>query len=156
MESIIEWNNELCVGIDEIDEQHKVLVGLLNKLYRETIIQKGGFIVVNGILKELVQYTIIHFAVEESLFRIFDYHSYESHKKQHDNLKKDVIDIYGRVKRGEDAVNIELLMFLRKWLQTHILKDDKQSSAFLLEKGLKGSWSKRSWVGKIWDSMHHK
>lgn len=156
MENLIEWNNELSVGIDEIDEQHKVLIGMLNKLYNETIMQRGGLGVVNNVLKELVQYTIIHFAVEESLFRIFDYPNYEAHKKQHEHLKDEVINIYNRVKAGKDTVNVDLIMFLRKWLKTHILKDDKQSSAFLLEKGIKGSWSKRSWVGKIWDSMHYR
>ena len=30
---LIEWNDELSVGIQEIDEQHKVLVGLVNEMH---------------------------------------------------------------------------------------------------------------------------
>ncbi|HCK80303.1 MAG TPA: hemerythrin, partial [Candidatus Competibacteraceae bacterium] len=46
--------------------------------------------------------------------------------------------------------------FLRKWLREHIMGTDKKYTGFFLEKGLKGSWNKRSWIGKIWDSVYSK
>ncbi len=33
MDTLFAWSDDLGVGIQEIDEQHKVLVGLLNELY---------------------------------------------------------------------------------------------------------------------------
>jgi hemerythrin len=155
MENLIIWNSELSVGIEPIDEQHKFLVGLLNKLYEETIIGRGDLSIVNDILNELIQYTVIHFAVEESLYHIFDYPKYEIHKKQHGDLKKEVLDIYQRVQMGDHAVNLELFMFLRRWLETHILMEDREGCAYLLKKGRKKFCSKRSWIEKIWDSLHH-
>lgn len=154
MQAFLEWSPELSVGIEEIDEQHKVLVGMVNKLYNETVIKQGGLAVTHSVLQELVHYTIIHFSVEESLFRVFDYPHYDNHKKQHEDLKRQVVAIYDQVSSGKETVNIELIMFLRKWLKTHIMKDDKTSSAFLLERGLKKTWAKRSWVGRVWDSIH--
>jgi len=38
MKEFIPWADELSVGIEEIDEQHKILVKLINKLYDETIL----------------------------------------------------------------------------------------------------------------------
>jgi hemerythrin len=139
MTDVILWYDELSVGIEPIDEQHKILVGLINTLYEETIIKKGDLSILNDTLKILLQYTVIHFAVEESLFRLLDYPNYETHKKQHEELKKEVDNIYNCVQEGNHAVNLELFMFLRRWLETHILIEDKEGCAFLLKKGLKRS-----------------
>ena len=64
------WSDDLSVGLQEIDEQHKILITLINRLFTEAIMQKADQSVVSKILNELVQYTIVHFSVEESLFRI--------------------------------------------------------------------------------------
>lgn len=151
MTNFVEWSNELSVGIEEIDEQHKVLVNLINRLFDETVVhQAGTSVVMEEILHELIEYTVIHFAVEESLFRIFHYPETETHIRHHDELKAQVLDIQKKVKQGEAAVNTELLMFLKRWLTNHILQEDKLYAPFLLSQGVKSSWSERSWLGKIW------
>ncbi len=144
----ISWDDDLSVGIQEIDEQHKVLINLINRLFNEALV-KHNVDVANEVLTELIQYTIIHFSVEESLFRIFNYPDYEGHKVQHEELKKQVIMLKSRIEEGEE-ITIELISFLRSWLKKHILKEDKKYSSFFTEKGLQTSWSKKSWLGKIW------
>ncbi|MEW8498684.1 MAG: hemerythrin domain-containing protein, partial [Candidatus Thiodiazotropha taylori] len=69
MGKFVEWSDALSVGIEEIDEQHKMLVDLVNKMH-EAIHQRHGSDVVKSILGDLAEYTRIHFAVEESLMRI--------------------------------------------------------------------------------------
>ena len=85
MSKFIEWSNELSVGIEEIDEQHKVLVDLLNQIH-EAIQQRHGAEATGEIIDRLGEYTRIHFAVEESLMRILHYSEYERHKEEHDRL----------------------------------------------------------------------
>ncbi len=143
----ITWDDELSVGIQEIDEQHKILIDLINRLFNEAVV-KHNVAVANEILTELVQYTIIHFSVEESLFRIFNYPRYEKHKQQHEELKKQVITLKDKVEQGEE-ITTELISFLRSWLKKHILHEDKKYSSFLAEKGLETSRAKKSWLGKI-------
>lgn len=152
---LVEWNEKLSVGIEEIDEQHKVLVKLVNDLYA-AIVQKHEAEVIDNIIAELVQYTVVHFAVEESLMRIFDYPQYEEHKKHHQSLTRQVLDIQHKVKNREATVSMDLLNFLRSWLTNHIMIEDKHYSPYFLDRGLKGSWSSRNWAGKVWDFMHHK
>lgn len=150
------WSPELSVGLQEIDEQHKVLVNLINKLFNEAILKKPDHAIIDGVLTELTQYTIIHFAVEESLFRIFDYPDNDSHQQQHERLKSEVVKIQKKFKDGT-VVDIELMHFIKKWLKQHIMIEDKKYTPFFLEKGFKSNWSKqRSWVGKIWDSIYLK
>lgn len=146
----VEWTNDLSVGIEEIDEQHKILVNLINRLFDETIVHQAAPNVIDEILHELVEYTVIHFAVEESLFRIFHYPGTESHTKHHDDLKAQVLEIQKKVKQGEAFVNTELLLFLKKWLEHHILHEDKLYGPFFLAQGVKSTWSERSWLGRIW------
>jgi len=150
MKNLIEWTDDLSVNIQEIDEQHKILVDLVNKLYKSIITQTEKNTVYD-VLNELVQYTTIHFAVEESLMRIFDYPSYEEHKKHHEKLKKQVVDLQDKIwETTEDSISMELLHFLRGWLTKHIMKEDKRYVSFFLDKGLQPTWAKRSWIGKIW------
>jgi hemerythrin len=152
MKKFVEWTDELSVGIQEIDEQHKILVNLINRLFDETVVHQTGStaIVMDEILHELIEYTVIHFAVEESLFRIFHYPETEQHTRHHDELKAQVLDIQKKVKAREAVINTELLMFLKKWLENHILHEDKRYGPFLLKQGVKSSWAERSWFGKIW------
>ncbi|HRX60447.1 MAG TPA: bacteriohemerythrin [Candidatus Competibacter sp.] len=149
----ISWSDELSVGLQEIDEQHKILINLINRLFNEAILHKADKTVISAILEELVQYTIVHFAVEESLFRIFDYPDAEMHQVHHDKLKQEVSSFQKKFAGGA-VIDIELMNFLRKWLTHHIMMDDKKYTPFFLEKGLKAKWTKqRSWMGKIWESL---
>lgn len=153
MKEFISWSDELSVGLQEIDEQHKILINLINRLFNEAILHKADKTVISAILEELVQYTIVHFAVEESLFRIFDYPDAETHQVHHDKLKQEVSSFQKKFAGGA-VIDIELMNFLRKWLTHHIMMDDKKYTPFFLEKGLKAKWTKqRSWMGKIWESL---
>ncbi len=153
MKNYIEWTDELSVGIQEIDEQHKILVGLLNRLY-EAIIKKTDDLEIERVLNELAQYTVIHFAVEESLMRIFNYPDYEEHKRHHEELTQQVVDLQRKLNQGEVSISMEVLHFLRHWLTEHIMGEDKRYGPYMLERGLEKHWAKRSWVGRVWNSMH--
>lgn len=145
----IEWSDELSVGIQEIDEQHKVLVGLVNDM-DEAIREHHGSEVTADILQRLAEYTKIHFAVEESLFRIFDYPGYETHKKQHDELLQEVIELQEKVESGKGSISFQLLHFLKMWLTQHILDSDKEYSEYLLKSGIKAKSTKSGWFKKLW------
>jgi len=146
---LIEWNDELSVGIQEIDEQHKVLVGLVNEMH-DAIHARHGSEVSSEILARLADYTRIHFAVEESLFRIFDYPGYEEHKAQHDELIKEILELQEKISTGQSNISFQLLHFLKMWLTQHILDSDKEYSPYLLKQGLKAKSAKSSWFKKLW------
>ena len=150
MPEFVQWTSEISVGIQEIDEQHKQLVQLLNKLF-EVMLSQGPEreTIAKTTLKELIDYTTIHFAVEESLFRIFNYPAYDEHKAKHDELKRQVNDIVLRVKSGEKRIDTALLVFLRNWVTQHIMEEDKKYSEFLLSQGVQKNWAKKSWFGRL-------
>lgn len=149
MSNFIDWSDSLSVGIEEIDEQHKVLVNLVNQMH-EAIHKRQGSKVVQDILAELIEYTRIHFAVEESLMRILNYPGYEEHHAQHAELVDHAIELQQKVESGKTAIGFELMHFLKTWLTRHILEEDMQYSGFFLAAGAKPKLYRKSWVRKLW------
>ncbi|WP_051304618.1 bacteriohemerythrin [Chitinilyticum litopenaei] len=148
MDKLIEWSDELSVGIQEIDEQHKVLVGLLNELH-DAIRHRHGSAASAAILNRLADYTRTHFTVEESLMRILGYPDYEEHKGHHEALIAQMQSLQQRLAAGE-TVTFELLHFLRNWLTNHILEGDKRYTEHFLSRGAQRSWQKKGWLDRFW------
>lgn len=149
--ALIEWSDELSVGIQEIDEQHKVLVGLVNDMHR-AIHEHHGSDTARNILEQLGDYTRVHFAVEESLMRIFDYPGYEEHKKQHEELIAQFRASQDKVRSGTAKISFELLHFLKLWLSQHILESDKEYAPHMLNLGARAKSAQSSWFSRLW---HH-
>ncbi len=149
MSNFVEWSDTLSVGIEEIDEQHKVLVDLVNQMH-EAIHQRHGSDVVIGILGKLAEYTRIHFAVEESLMRILNYPGYEEHKEIHEELLHTVQDLQEKVASGKKSIGFELMHFLKTWLTKHIMEEDMQYSGFFLKAGAQPTLGKKSWIKRLW------
>lgn len=149
-EKLIEWSDKLSVGIQEIDEQHKVLVDLLNQLH-QAILHHHGAEATAQIMDKLCEYTNIHFTVEESILRILDYPDYEEHKEHHEQLLAQVQELRKKMDSEDHSISFELLHFLKKWLTIHILEEDNAYIEHLMKCGAKAKYSKQSWLTKFWN-----
>jgi hemerythrin len=152
MESFIDWSDDLSVGIEEIDEQHKVLLKLINQMHT-AIHKRQGSETVHTILTELIEYTRIHFAVEESLMRILNYSGYTEHHEQHQELLNHVVELQQKIELGKTSISFELMHFLKTWLTQHILEEDMLYSGFFLAAGVQTKSGKKSWVKKLWSNV---
>ncbi|MCP5424528.1 MAG: hemerythrin family protein [Gammaproteobacteria bacterium] len=148
MKPFIEWSDSLSVGVQQIDEQHKELVSMVNKV-NEGISGGWGKEARDEILTRLVEYTRIHFATEESLMDISKYPEQKSHKHRHDDLINMVGQHLKKYEEDPNASNYDLLFFLKKWLVDHIMKDDKKLGAYLVKKGLSTGTEHMSFFTKI-------
>ena len=122
---IMNWNDNLSVGIDAMDTQHKKLVNLTNQLF-DAMKQGKGKEVLEGVLSELVSYTQEHFSAEERLMQEHSYPALAGQKAQHQELLAQVSEFSNKLKAGELGISIDLCDFLQKWLKVHICKEDKQ------------------------------
>jgi len=129
----IQWSDELSVKIPSIDNQHKTLVKLINKL--DMAIEAGNtrqlLLVVLG---ELTRYTQAHFIYEEALFTLYHYPDSNSHKLSHEKLFNKVEEFKQALDRNED-IYTQLVAFLNDWLYHHILLEDMAYSVHLLQQG---------------------
>lgn len=122
-----EWSDNLSVGIEQIDEQHKTLIELINRLYVEMVSNDAEVETVEEILNELVHYTNVHFGFEERLLFDFGYRDIGTHGKYHDQLRNQLAKLQNKVIESKVSVNTELLGFVKRWLQHHIAIEDKRA-----------------------------
>ncbi|MDD2841075.1 MAG: diguanylate cyclase [Tolumonas sp.] len=131
---ILVWSSIYETGHPEIDDQHVNLVNLINKLgwYRinDTSVEQ-----LTIACRELVEYAQYHFSFEEQLLipSLLDEedktHHINSHEKFHEQALILTKTISTDINKGID----KLLLFLVKWLCMHILAEDMQLVASLLQ-----------------------
>lgn len=133
---LFQWNDSFSVQVTEIDNQHKVLIDMVNKYYDAVVKkepQEGLVKLING----LESYTIKHFDTEERYFDKFDYAGKVEHKRAHEDLKKKVKDLKDRVAEKKTVLSFEVGKFLTDWLTSHIKGTDKKYTRCFHENGLK-------------------
>ncbi len=118
----IRWNHSLEIGIPVIDNQHKRIVAYVNKLEHAHAHQSREEL--GEVLDEVVDYTLSHFAFEESLMEESGYPFLGPHRRVHELFTRRVADYQQRFKLGEDVAE-DLLHTLTAWLINHIQSDDK-------------------------------
>jgi methyl-accepting chemotaxis protein len=133
--TLMDWNDSFSVDIEEIDNQHKCLIDLINRVYKGMMMQEGKE-VLGKALGDLVDYTKTHFGYEERMFKQHDYPDMQSHVAKHEKLVGQVMDFYNKFQSGEVEVDNELLKFLKTWLVSHIMGTDKEYSSFFNSKGI--------------------
>jgi len=120
---LLSWSAALATGMEEIDEQHRQLIAIGNRL-NEAIRSSSGRASVGSVLEQLIAYTVQHFQFEERLMAASGYPGAAEHARQHRQLEQDVLAHQARFASGE-ALSVELMHFIRDWLVKHIMGTDK-------------------------------
>lgn len=118
----IEWTDDLSTNIPVIDSQHRRIVDYINQLYDAQASQDERL--VDEVISDLVDYTVSHFAFEESLMEQAKYPFLAPHKQVHELFIRRVTGFVERRKANEDVTE-ELIQVLRKWLINHIKSEDQ-------------------------------
>lgn len=153
MIKLLDWSDDLSVGIEELDEQHRALMALVNAMH-DAMHRRHGGEMVEDILNQLLEASRIHFAVEESLMRILDYSQYMEHKAQHADLLDHLGKLTEGVATGEILINFELLHELKIWLVKHVQESDRQYGEHFLAAGVNPKLKRESWVDRLWEHLH--
>lgn len=129
---VIEWTDDLSVGIELIDKQHKDLFKAVNDL-SEAMWEGKGREQMQKLVEFLGEYVIFHFGAEESLMVQKNYPHYSSHKLLHDRFVEDFAQFKAKFDAGESDANLtaKVLDGTCGWLRNHIKKMDKELGAFL-------------------------
>ena len=126
---MIEWSDELSVGVAGIDEQHRAFVGLVERfaaLSRDNPCAEQ----LRGILADVMDYAVVHFMEEERLMREAGYPRLAEHAVKHHAAASRIQALLAK-----DTGRIEryrfLATFLKRWLLSHILGEDKAFGRWL-------------------------
>jgi len=149
-----DWSPSYELGINVIDKQHKRIVEYINEL-RDVLNTRDRAQIATTIVG-IVDYTVSHFAFEESLMSEAGYPMLEPHKKVHEAFIKTVGKYQSAFREGNDIAG-QLMAELQIWLTHHILNDDKDYSSFvkkMLEdkacaKIIEQNAKKKSWFARL-------
>jgi len=120
-----QWNDTYSVGFKLIDDQHKILISLINDLY---VAQHFGTLqtAIIGVLEKLAAYTVYHFNSEKELFAQYKYPKTSEHLTEHDYFVDKVKGFQQELNRGGILLSLKTMDFLKDWTITHILGWDKE------------------------------
>ncbi len=123
-------NQDMMIGIDKIDEQHQVLVDILNCMSR-AIIQGSEDDVVSEILEELHHYTEFHFSYEEEQFEKYGYPDAQQHAQAHQHLVQKLADLKTQYQACEIDLTSSMMDLLTDWVFGHIRGSDMRFQGLL-------------------------
>jgi hemerythrin-like metal-binding protein len=126
------WKDSFDIGIEKIDEQHKVFLEYLNECYQQA--SRNSSAGIDPYLhKKLKDYASTHFRFEESLLQARGYPNLEFHIKQHKYFESQMVELDARQAEERTRTTESLFVFLRDWFLGHILEDDKKFVPFIMQ-----------------------
>ncbi len=131
---LFDWNDEFNIGLQQVDEQHKELVRLLNELH-VALREQQASTTCRDILDALADHTRIHFETEEALMRVSGFPELGAHKQNHDDLLGQVRALQEKLAAGQAEITFELLYFLKQWLIHHVNEADKRFGNYFVQSG---------------------
>jgi hemerythrin-like metal-binding protein len=119
------WKFDFKVGVDEIDHQHEMFIEHLSECIKYASGCQSPAIVRN-LVANLKDYAAMHLAFEEELMKSSNYPEYDHHVSQHRYFESKVAELEDLVSKGFHEKVGNVVVFMREWLITHILEEDKK------------------------------
>ncbi len=144
---IITWNENMSVNIKEIDKQHKEFVNIINTFFDamkvDAIKVSKDSEVLEAVIAKLINYASYHFTAEEKYFEKFEYSESDLHKEEHKNFIKQIDEFKKALDEGntlqyknDTPLSVDMVKFLKHWLNNHIMDFDKKYVPLFREKGV--------------------
>jgi len=132
---MFEWKPAYSVQIGSIDGQHQNLFRLAGKLHAAMSAGHSAAIL-EDLLNGLVHYTEVHFQQEERMMQGANYPNLVAHKAEHEALLHRVHELQQQLASGRTTMSIDVLHFLKNWLEKHIMGTDQQYVPYLKAKSV--------------------
>ncbi|MBL4693721.1 MAG: PAS domain-containing protein [Magnetovibrio sp.] len=112
------WSDALQVGIGAIDQDHQVIIRLLNKLCRSSVGQSE----LAAVVEELWDYSQYHFRREETIMKLCEYPHLEHERVAQEKLVSKIESLNEAWQTYQEPEMLEnLRTFLRSWWLDHII-----------------------------------
>lgn len=128
----ITWSAILSVGVEEIDEDHRKLVGIFNEL-AHAVANGESAEYLAATFDELIKCTAWHFSHEERLMLKHRYPDIDPHRAAHRELIVAAQQLQAKLAQADQAVANAEIEYLDRWLTEHILTADQRLGSFLAQ-----------------------
>jgi len=134
---IIEWDENMSIGVYLIDEQHRELVSLINNI-SDAVDRGANTTEISRFIRRFYNYTITHFQTEESLMDHETYPEYFAQVREHLDCSLKALEFHRMFLENPDFNLKEFLAYIVEWFVHHTTGIDKTLSDHLLKRGLAG------------------
>lgn len=117
------WSRILSVGVDEIDDDHRMLIRIFNVL-NHAVSEGESEEYLAATLEELINCTVWHFSHEERLMLKYRYKGIDEHKAEHRDLIEAAREFQQAMLGAGKPMADQNIEFLKSWLTEHILNAD--------------------------------
>ena len=120
------WRDQLSVGNNVIDSDHKYLIEIINRV-EESMAAKDRRALATA-LDDLAQYSLVHFDREEKIAAAVGYAQVPNLNESHRQLFEKLNQMRGEFDATGTEWSLEAAAhftgFLRNWLIDHVIKED--------------------------------
>ena len=122
------------VNISWIDEEHKQLFSLINRIRAflnsspEDI--KLSIEIISS-LNEMAQYAFLHFKNEETFLLQHDFPELDAHIHEHKIFREKIASFDGALSENPVILINDVLIFLQQWLDHHVYGTDRKYAEYL-------------------------
>ena len=128
MDTQFEWREEYSIGVDSIDQEHKRLFRIINKLFDFKEEEKDNQWTCQEGIKYFKGHAVKHFADEEAYMASIGYEGLEQHRRIHQDFRKNILPALEQELERTDYSQESMEHFLgvcAGWLVGHTLTEDQ-------------------------------
>ena len=122
---LVTWYKKYSVKNEELDNQHKKLFDVFNRLY-DCCLKAENNDCIYPVIDELIEYTEYHFTAEERYMLENGYKGIEEHKQLHRYFTDKIMKTQQVEDKNDYIYKRELIIFLGNWILKHITVEDKK------------------------------
>lgn len=127
----VKWKKSFSTDLVSIDEEHRVLVDVLNN-FSSAYHKDPGSVDVLETLDLIATETIKHFEHEETVMYNIKYPRYKAHKSKHEDLIADIARRRNEYEKNIDDIDFdEVIRYLKYWLLRHLVSEDTHLRRYL-------------------------
>ena len=128
MDGRFEWQEDFCIGVDVIDQEHRRLFQIINKLFTFREEEKDSQWISQEGIKYFKGHAMRHFVDEEAYMESIDYPGLERHRTIHQGFRENTLPaLEQELERADyslEAVD-HFLGVCAGWLIGHTLTEDQ-------------------------------
>jgi len=128
--SIIKWDENLNIGVERIDTQHRQLINTINELHLAVQYGTAGDAIV-PLIARLRDYAKAHFLSEELLFADLGYPGSVEHIQEHSNFIAQIEGLARQFSYNKDFMAVHIKDMLLTWFYHHIRTKDMEYKELL-------------------------
>lgn len=129
---VLQWREQLSVGNDLIDTDHKHLIGIINQA--ELHLKSKNMTGLSTVIDSLSNYSKLHFAREELIAKSIGYPKADQLHVSHELLLTKLTDVKQKVGHElTEESGAHFGAFLHDWLISHVIKEDMLLKPYLVK-----------------------